>query len=75
MGENPKELWYVKEKDREIGMKPVYVEVNTKVLIAHDNCHRCPVAHGGSHIPLAQGMEISGLYRGPQRQRDMYGME
>lgn len=65
MGENPKELWYVKEKDREIGMKPVYVEVNTKVLIAH----------GDPHIPLAQGMEISGLYRGPQRQRDMYGME
>ena len=56
-------------------MKPVYVEVNTKVLITDNHCYRCPVAHGDPHIPLAQGMEISGLYRGPQRQRDMYGME
>ena len=50
-------------------MKPVYVEVITKVLITYDHCYRCPVAHGDPQIPLAQGMEISGFYRGRQGHR------
>ena len=68
LDENPKELWYVKGKDREIGMKPVYVEVITKVLITYGHCYRCPVAHGDPQIHLAQDMEIPGLHRGRQGQ-------
>ena len=37
-------------------MKPVYVEVITKVLITYDHCYRCRVAYGDPQISLAQGM-------------------